>query len=47
MKDYFQYEMGKRDCIEGNPVKLGMGDKYYEGYSDQYAKEQQQSTGAN
>ena len=43
MKDYFEYEIGKRDREVGNPVKNGMSDKYYQGYSEQYAKEQQQS----
>jgi len=45
VKDYFEYEMGKRDCDVGNPVKDGMSDKYYQGYGDQFCKEQQQSQG--
>lgn len=40
MKDYFEYEMGRRDCEVGNPVKAGMADKYYQGYSEQMAKQQ-------
>lgn len=47
MKDYFEYEMGKRDCRVGNPDKRGMGDKYYQGYSEQHALEQQQSQGGS
>jgi hypothetical protein len=45
VKDYFKYEMGRRDCELGNPAKQGMGDKYYQGFSEQHAKEQQQSQG--
>lgn len=38
-------EQGRIDCESGIPAKFGMPDAYYEEYSNQYAKEQQQSAG--
>jgi len=37
--------MGKRDCELGSPAKNGMPEAYYLGFSNQYAKQEQQSQG--
>lgn len=41
------YQQGVSDCESNQPIKNGMSDQYYSGYSDQYAKEQQLSRGFN
>lgn len=48
MKDAkYWYSMGQEDCRTNKIPANGMPDSYYEGYSDQYAKEQQLSRGFN
>lgn len=36
-----EYNKGREDCFNGVPHEVGKGDRYDEGYSEQYAFEQQ------
>jgi len=40
--DKQQHEQGKKDCTDGVPHESGHGISYDYGYSEAYAKEQQQ-----
>ena len=45
--DMTDYQQGVLDCMNNKIPQNGMSDEYYEGYGDQYAKEQQLSQGNN
>ena len=37
--DVLDFTRGKFDCANGNCAKLDEGEKYYDGYGQQYAQE--------
>jgi len=41
------YQQGMLDCMNNKIPKEGASEEYYNGYGDQYAKEQQLSQGFN
>ncbi len=45
MESFSDYERGEYDCVHGHDAEDGESDKYYQGYAQQYAVEQNQ--GAN
>lgn len=45
MESFSDYERGEYDCVHGYDAEDGESDKYYQGYAQQYAVEQNQ--GAN
>lgn len=43
MKDPKAHELGKKDCREGNPIKLvGMSIDYYIGIDDQFKQDEKE-----
>jgi hypothetical protein len=42
MESFSDYERGEYDCVHGHDAEDGESDKYYQGYAQQYAVEQNQ-----
>jgi hypothetical protein len=42
MESFSDYERGEYDCVHGYDAGDGESDKYYQGYAQQYAVEQNQ-----
>ncbi|MAD28984.1 MAG: hypothetical protein CMP00_04870 [Woeseiaceae bacterium] len=42
MESFSDYERGEYDCVHGHEAEDGESDKYYQGYAQQYAVEQNQ-----
>ena len=41
LESFSDFERGEYDCVHGHKAEDGESDKYYQGYGQQYAHEQQ------